>query len=407
MSAPEAEPTLRNGAVDAARARMLAVIEPCAAERVALSDAHGRILADDLLALRDQPPFRASAMDGYALRSADTPGNLHVVGEAKAGAGAEITLQPGQSVRIFTGAPLPDGADTIAIQEEVIRAGETITAPATGEGQHVRARGLDFRKGDRLLHEGSTLDAIALALAGAAGEATLSVARRARVTIVTGGDEIVHPGTDPGPYQIYDSLSVAFAALVTQWGGAPRVLAPQRDDLAALTNAYHHAFADADLVVTIGGASVGDRDLMKPALAPFSPQLCVEKIALRPGKPTWFAATSSCPVLGLPGNPASALVCAHLFLRPILARLHGKTDEPVAFTSARLCTPLPANGAREHYLRARLAVDGAGQNEVTPWEQQDSSLLSLFNRANALIRLPPHSPALEAGALVELLDLKR
>lgn len=407
MSALQAEPTLRNGAVDAARARMLAALAPCGVESLALTAADGRILACDLVAKRDQPPFRASAMDGYALRSADTPGVLGVVGEAKAGAGAELTLNPMEAVRIFTGAPVPEGADSIAIQEDVTREGASIAAPKSNPGQHVRARGLDFRAGDVVLAAGARLDAIALALAGAAGAAHLSVAQRARVAVLTGGDEIVAPGTDPGPYQIYDSLSTAFAALITQWGGRAHVFAPRRDEVAALTAAYQEAFATADLVVTIGGASVGDRDLMKPALAPFAPHLDVENIALRPGKPTWFATTTAGPVLGLPGNPASALVCAHLFLRPILAHLHGGLDAGCDHIPALLTTPLPANGMREHYLRAQLSVDRAGQNHVTPWEQQDSALLSLFNRANALIRLPPQAAAKEAGALVHVLPLRR
>jgi molybdopterin molybdotransferase len=376
------------------------------AEQVALAEACGRVLAQEAIATRDQPPFAASAMDGYAVRSTDGPRRLRVVGESAAGAGFSETLQLGDAVRIFTGAPLPDGADCIVIQEDAAREAESVTVPATPCGQHVRPRGFDFEAGRLLLSRGARLDAIALALAAAAGYGRVSVSRRARVTIMTGGDEIVPPGHAPNPYQIYDSLSVSIAALLQAWGAETRVIAPQRDDAPALSKAYAEAFDGADLVVTIGGASVGDRDLMKPALAPFAPRFEVERIAVRPGKPTWFATTDRAPVLGLPGNPASALVCAHLFAAPLLHMLHG-ADLSTTMHVARLTTTLPANGAREHYLRARLSINAEAQASVTPAESQDSSLLSVFQNADALIRLAPHAPAMEAGAVVDVLPLRR
>lgn len=399
--------TLTNASVAAARTAMLAAIAPLAEEPANLSDACGRALSQDIVAHRDQPPFPASAMDGYALRATDTPGLLSVVGESAAGAGPKRQLGAGEAMRIFTGAPVPEGANAVAIQEDVTRSGETISAPATPEGQHVRPRGVDFRAGAVLLAAGTRLDPIAIALAAAAGRGDVPVRRRPRVVVLAGGDEIVPPGSAPGRYQVFDSISLSLCKLIEAWGGKARALAPALDDRNALAHAFAAAFADADLTVTIGGASVGDRDLMKPALEAFAPRFVVDRINVRPGKPTWFATTPQAPILGLPGNPASALVCAHLFLRPLLARFAGAAKTEPAYKPARLSSDLPANGPREHFLRARLCVDDAGQRVAAPAESQDSSLLSVFQAADALIRLPPKAPPLAAGALVDVLDLDR
>lgn len=393
--------------VEASRAAMFAKLSPLARiETVSLEAAAGRTLAEPIAADRDQPPFSASAMDGYALAAIDEPTQLRIVGEAAAGRGLARALGPGEAARIFTGAPLPQGADSIAIQEDVRRDGDILSAPATPRGQHVRTQGLDFKRGDTLLAPGAYLDGVALSLAAAAGRAELKVHARPRIALFGTGDEIVQPGAAAGPHQIYDSVSYGLAALVESWGGKATRLHPRGDDVSIISAAAREALADHDLLVTIGGASVGDHDLVKPALATLQLKLTVDKVNMRPGKPVWFGQTQAGPVLGLPGNPASALVCAHLFLKPLIARFLG-ADAPPAFAKARLTAALPPNGPREHYLRAKLSIDAEARASVTPFEQQDSSLLSVFRDADALIRIPPKAPAAPAGALVDVLALGR
>ncbi len=401
-----AEP-LRNASVAAARARMLDNIAPLgAAEAVALEDAFARILAEDVIAARDQPPFAASAMDGYALNSADSPGALTLIGEAAAGAGLARALESGECARIFTGAPMPEGADCVAIQEDVRREGDIAHIPATPIGQHVRPRSVDFKAGDLLLRRGARLDGVALALAAARGEAALKVARAPRVMLLATGDEIVPPGMPAGPHQIFESVSFGLGGLIRAWGGAPKRLAPRGDSIAAIAEAARDGFAWGDLLITIGGASVGDHDLVKPALATLGLELIVERAAMRPGKPVWFGRVAGKPVLGLPGNPASALACAYVFLEPILAAMQG-AESRFALQPAILGGRVSKNGPREHYVRARLSVDEAGRQIATPFEAQDSSLLSVFRDADALIRLAPDTPALDAGARIDILRLGR
>jgi molybdopterin molybdotransferase len=245
---------------------------------------------------------------------------------------------------------------------------------------------------------------VALALAAAAGAGSLVVRPRPRIAILCSGDELVAPGQTPGAFQIFDSATYGVAAQAEGWGGVAQRLAIAHDDAAAIALAAEQGLREHDLLVVIGGASVGDHDHAKPALRRLGLEMLVDKVALRPGKPTWFGTTSLGPVLGLPGNPASALVCAHLFLKPLMERMLGQAGG-VTFRAARLAQALPANGAREHYLRARLDSDGEGKLTVQAFEQQDSSLLSVFAAANALIRLPPGGTALETGALVEVLPL--
>ena len=392
--------------VTEARAAMLALVAPLGCEDVALSDALNRVLAADIAARRDQPPFAASAMDGYAVRAADTPGVLPVIGESAAGRGFEGVLDRAAAVRISTGAPVPEGADTIAIQEDVLREGPTATIPATRPGRHIRPRGGDFTVGTVLLQRRRRLDGVALALAAASGAAILPVARRPRVGILCSGDELASPGDVPGPFQVYDSATHGVAALIQSWGGKPVHLPGVLDDVGAIAAAAEQALRDSDLLVVLGGASVGDHDHARPALIKLGLRLAVEKIAVRPGKPTWFGITPRAPVLGLPGNPASALVCAHLFLRPILEAMLGRdAKDCVGFRRARLAHALPANGPREHYLRAQVRVDEGGSLVAQAHENQDSSLLSIFSAANALIRLVPDAPAFKAGALVDVLLL--
>lgn len=390
--------------VEDARARMLAEIAALPTEAVAIQDSIGRVVAQDVAAVRDQPPFAASAMDGWAVRSADTPGALRIVGESAAGHGFEGTMQAGEAVRIFTGAAMPAGADAIVIQEDASREGDSVTVPATAANHYVRPAGGDFRAGAALLSRGARIDPWRLSLAAAAGRAQLSVARRPRVALFSTGEEIVEAPAEPGPFQIYDSGSRALAALIAGWGGEVRRAKPVRDDLDATIEALRAA--DGDLVVTIGGASVGDHDLVRAAAEALGLRMKVASVAVRPGKPTFFGVLGDGRrLLGLPGNPASAMVCAELFLKPILAGYEG-ADPTVRMVGARLAQPLPANGPREHWMRAKLSFEG-GAVVAQPFRDQDSSLVSVFSLADALLKRPADAPAAGTGEVVEVLPLSR
>lgn len=391
-------------AVEDARARMLAEIAPLPAERVAIADSIGRVLAEDVAARRHQPPFDASAMDGYAVRSADTPATLTVVGESAAGHGYDGAVGPGQAVRIFTGAAVPADCDAVVIQEDVSRDGDRIAVPDTPVGQNVRPAGGDFRAGDALLRTGTRIDPWRLSLAAAAGAAVLPVFGRPRVALFSTGEEIVEAPAQPGPFQIYDSGSRALAALATGWGAEVSRAKPVRDDLEATIQALREA--EGDLIVTVGGASVGDHDLVRAAGEALGLQLRVASVAVRPGKPTFFGVLADGRrMLGLPGNPASAFVCAELFLKPILSAYQG-AEATLAMHLARAQTPLAANGPREHWMRAQLTYAADGLT-VRPYRDQDSSLVSVFAASNALLRRPPNAPAVEAGGAVEVLPLPR
>ncbi len=392
-------------AVEAARAIILARAAPLGVEDVALSDAAGRVLARDVAASRDQPPFAASAMDGWAVRAADTPGRLTIVGESAAGRGFAGVVGEGQAVRIFTGAPAPVGADSVVIQEDARREGDVVEVPRVTDPRHIRPAGLDFKAGERLLTAGVRLDPWRLALAAAAGAARLEVFRRPRVAILATGEEIVAPGADAGPDQIYDSGTTTLTALTQSWGAAALPLSRVGDDAADIAAAVEGA--RYDLLVTLGGASVGDHDLVKPALGRLGLQLEVESVAIRPGKPTWFGILGNGRrVLGLPGNPASAMVCAELFLRPLVMALQG-AEATLALVAARSASALAANGERETWMRARLSSAPTGELVATPFGDQDSSLVSVFAAADALLRRPPQAPAIGPGDLVEVLPLAR
>lgn len=378
-------------------------------ETVALDKALGCVLREEVVATRDQPPFDASAMDGWAVRLADaehSPAVLAIVGESAAGRGYEGVVAAGQAVRISTGAPVPDGADWVVMQEEASRTGDRVTAgPLTGNSRFVRPRGCDFAGGDVLLTTGTRLDPWRIALAAAAGRDTVQVSATPRVTIVPTGDEVAQAGATPGPWQIHDSVGAGLAAWFDAKGCNVRRHAPLPDNPAAMTAALRDL--DCDLLVTIGGASVGDHDVVKPALAALGIDMVVNGVAVRPGKPTWFGVLPDGPcVLGLPGNPVSAMVCAELFGTGVLAALEGgRPREPRM--RARLGAPLPANGPREHYARATIARDATRGFVVEAAADQDSSLLSVLSGAAGLIRRTPGAPAAAAGEIVEFLLLDR
>ena len=384
-----------------ARAAMLGAIAPLGSESVPLAAARGRILAASVVARRAQPPFAASAMDGYALRSADTPGRLRIIGESAAGHAYPGEISSGEAVRISTGAPMPAGADTVLIQEDARCEGDALVASAVPSGRHVRAAGIDFASGAAVLTPGRRLDGVAIGLAASAGAATVDVARRPRVAVLCAGDELVAPGGSPRGDQIFESCSWAIAARAEEWGAECQRYPLLSDDEDGIREAASKALSHADLVVFIGSASVGPHDHARPAFERLGARFLVRKVDMRPGKPTWFGVTMSAPVLGLPGNPASALVAAELFLRPILCAMQGAP--PPSIQSARSLTPLAANGPREAYLRACVQLNQEGANEITPLADQDSSLLSVFAQANALLIRRAHAGAVEAGASVEYL----
>nr|WP_242390395.1 gephyrin-like molybdotransferase Glp [Polymorphum gilvum] len=392
-----------------ARARLLDGVAPLGTEQVPLAQANGRVLAEDLAATRTQPPFPASAMDGYAVRLSDLetlPATLEVVGEAPAGHGFAGALAPGQAVRIFTGAPVPEGADAILIQEDARRDGDTVTAlERPAPGQFIRPAGLDFRKDEALIHAGARLDYRTLALAAAMNHARLPVRRRPLVAIVATGDELVPPGAEPGPDQIIASNHAGVAALVEDCGGTPLDLGIAPDDQTAIAAKVREALqAGADILVTLGGASVGDHDLVQEVLGGEGMDLAFWKIAMRPGKPLMAGRLGSMKVLGLPGNPVSSLVCALLFLRPLIAAMLGRSPDLFEETAV-LGGPVAENDRRQDYLRATLSRHDDGTLVVHPFDRQDSSMLALLAKSGALIVRAPFAPPLHAGTPVPILRL--
>jgi molybdopterin molybdotransferase len=385
--------------------RLLADAAPLPSQRVPLAQAAGRVLAEDLAALRTQPPFSASAMDGYAVRAADAAvgARLRLVGASRAGERFAGRLGEGEAVRIFTGAPVPEGADAIVIQEDADRDGdEVLVREVVAAGRYIRPPGLDFRKGDTLLEAGRELDPRALSLAAAMGYFELPVRRRPVVALLANGDELVPPGAQPGPDQIVSSNTVGLAALVERTGGEARDLgiAPDRSEAIA---AHVDKAAGADVLVVIGGASVGEHDLVRAALAARGMALDFWRIAMRPGKPLMVGRIDDLRVLGLPGNPVSALVCGYVFLRPLIRKMLG-LDPNARLVRARLGAPMAVNDQREDYVRGDLREQG-GELVATPCQVQDSSMLATLARANSLIVRPPHAPPAEAGDHVAALPL--
>ena len=378
---------------------------PVGAEWAPLAAAHGRVLAAPVTANRTQPPFAVSAMDGYALRAedaGDAPARLKVIGTAPAGGAFEGTLGPRQAVRIFTGGPLPAGADAIVIQEDTKTEGdEVIITQAAMAGKHIRAEGLDFRAGDAMLAAGRRLSARDVALAAAMNVPWLPVRRRPRIALLATGDELVRPGEPIGPHQIVSSNALGLSAMITAWGGEAMdlgIAADNREELLHIAEGAH----GADMLVTLGGASVGDHDLVRSVLGEAGLEVDFWKIAMRPGKPLIFGHMRETPMLGLPGNPVSALICGLLFLRPAIASLLGQTPFPSLVRSAILGAGMKANDNRQDYVRARLDATGA----VIPFPVQDSAMLSSLAAAHCLIIRPPFAPAANAGDPVQVMMLE-
>lgn len=395
--------------VDQAIARIVAGVGPLPSERVLIADAAGRVLAEPLTARRTHPPFPISAMDGYAVIADDLPAagaRATVIGISAAGHGFAGKLSRGECVRIFTGAPLPAGADAVLMQENAEVDGSSIVArePAR-RGRHIRPAGLDFHTGDLLVAAGQRLGMGELALAAAAGDGSVTVRRRPRVAILATGDELVPPGADPGPDQIVASNTIGIAALAGSLGADTVDLGISPDQIAAIVDGSRRArAAGADILVTLGGASVGDHDLVRPALTAEGMALDFWKIAMRPGKPLMFGRLGDMRVLGLPGNPVSSLVCSLLFLKPLIEAFLGipPADPTVA---ARLGSDLPANDARQDYVRARLEPTDDGLAAAIAFPVQDSAMLTVFSRSDCLIvRAPGASPA-RAGEPCRIIPL--
>jgi molybdopterin molybdotransferase len=396
--------------VQDALAQVLAGAEPVGTERVALPAGLGRVLAAPVVAQRTQPGFDASAMDGYAVRAANAgeSARLRVVGEAAAGHAFEGAVEDGQAVRIFTGAPVPAGADAVLIQENATReAGHVTVNVAPRAGQNIRRRGLDFEAGHLALDPGLRLGPRDLAFAAASNHGELTVRRRPLVAILATGDESIAPGGVPGPFATVASNNFALAAIVAVEGGDVLDLGIAGDDLTSLEGAIRRAReAGADILVTIGGASVGDHDLVQAALAREGMTLGFWRIAMRPGKPMMHGRLGAMHILGLPGNPVSAVVCGILFLVPLLRALTGRRDLAPERLIGRFAVPWPANDHREDYLRASSSLDpDTGAIMVTPFRMQDSSLVRVLHEARCLVVRPPDAPAAGVGEICEVIDL--
>jgi molybdopterin molybdotransferase len=389
--------------------KVLAGVEPLPPETASLNDAHGRVLAADVKALRTQPPANVSAMDGYAVRGEDigaVPARLKVIGEVAAGRPFAGQVGPLEAARIFTGGVLPAGADTVVVQEVAERHGDTVVlTSATSPGRNVRPEGLDFRTGDTLLPRGQRLTSRSLALAAAMNHPTVPVHRRPKLALLATGDELVAPGSPTGPGQIVYSNGFALGALFRHEGADLLDLGVVGDHLGATVAAISRARRwGADVLVTTGGASVGEYDLVQQALTSLGLELAFWKVALRPGKPLLSGRIADMRVLGLPGNPVSAYVCTLLFVVPLIRRLAGRGDLTLPTESAVLGTDLAENDERADYMRASIE-NRDGITVATPFPVQDSSMLRALAKADGLVIREPFAPAARAGSLCVFLKL--
>ncbi|SPH17711.1 Molybdopterin molybdenumtransferase [Defluviimonas aquaemixtae] len=391
--------------VEDALSRLFALAPMLPAETVPLRHAAGRVLAEPVVARRDQPPFAASAMDGFAIREVDhRPGALlNVIGEAAAGKAFSGSIDVGQTVRIFTGAPVPEGGERVVLQEDVRRDADRIALGDRLEtGTNIRAEGQDFRAGHRI-DAPRRLTASDLALIAAMNVPDVAVARRPVVALIATGDELVMPGEEPGPDQIVASNGFALAALAEAAGAEARLLPIARDSEASLRFAFDLA-GDADLVVTIGGASVGDHDLVGAVAAGMGMERSFYKIAMRPGKPLMAGRLGGSVLLGLPGNPVSSIVCGHIFMSPVLSAMQGLPAGPAPVRRGVLASSVAANGPRAHYMRARLTARG-GEILIHPFDRQDSALLTVLSDADALLIRPVGDGPRAAGAAADYIPL--
>ncbi|MDA9789543.1 molybdopterin molybdotransferase MoeA [Amylibacter sp.] len=391
--------------VDEALSKVLGLFEPLEIETVHLQHASGRILAVDAVAHRDQPPFASSAMDGYAVRDADlsTGAQLVVIGESAAGGFYDGVVGSGEAVRIFTGAPVPVGADRILIQEDCARTGDVITVNAgIDQSIYVRPAGGDFKAGD-VMSAPRILSAGDVALLASMNCSQVQVRRKPRVALVATGDELVMPGEDPGPSQIISSNNFGLKALVETNGGIAQILPIASDDVDNLKAVLDLA-SEADVIVTLGGASVGDRDLVRQVATEAGLDQAFYKVSMRPGKPLMAGRLHETAMIGLPGNPVSSMVCGTVFLIPALRAMLGLGKAAMPREVARLGRDIDANGPRSHYMRAQLSItDGA--LACMPETRQDSSLLSVLSRADALMVREPNDSARKAGDMVEFIRL--
>jgi len=395
--------------VEEALARVTGNVSLLGSETVPVGEAHGRVLAEEVVSRVTQPPADVSSMDGYAVRAADLgdpPTKLKRVGESAAGGGFTGQVGAGEAARIFTGAPVPAGADAVVMQEDTEAAGDEVTFNVTvTPGNFIRPKGLDFAEGAVLLPAGRVLTARDVGLAAAMNVPWLQVRRRPRVAILATGNEVVMPGDPVGPAQIISSNSVALAAYVRALGGEPVNLGIAGDTVDQL-RAKMAASAGADVLVTIGGASVGDYDLVGQVLGDEGLDLTFYKVAMRPGKPLIFGQLGRTAVLGLPGNPVSAGVTSMIFLRAAMAVMLGTEDGALGSRGALLGRDLKENDRRQDYLRATLAHDAEGNLVATPFDKQDSSMLALFAQADCLVIRPPHAPAAKTGGRVEIIPFQ-
>ncbi|MGI9393823.1 MAG: molybdopterin molybdotransferase MoeA [Boseongicola sp.] len=387
--------------VTEALAQIFALLKSLETEIVPLREAAGRVLAKSVVAERDQPPFNASVMDGYGVSdAAPAPGDeFNVVGESAAGHAFGRSISTGEAVRIFTGAPVPEGVERVIIQEDVTRDGDLVSVSSDIDSSlYIRRKGADFNEGDAFQPR-RRLGAADLSLIAAMNHSEIRVYRRPKVALIATGDELVMPGETPADDQIISSNTFGLAAIIEAAGGCAQVLPIARDNVESLLTAFELA-ASADLIVAIGGASVGDHDLVGKVAGDLGMERAFHNVAMRPGKPLMAGLLGNTPMIGLPGNPVSSLVCGHIFISPALDVLQGLTAQPLPRRSLPLSTSVNANGSREHYMRAVIS-----HNEVRAFGRQDSALLSVLSTSNALIVRAPNDEPRLAGDMVEVIDL--